>query len=126
MTAVSMAATFLLALGSLAHAGRLVQDAGGLSIHLTSHPETPRRNAETRYVLRIMDTAGSPVRGAQVVLRGAMADGMSVVAPLRTAVQPGEYHGRVLFTMEGQWQLTLRVTRDGRSLELPLTETVGR
>jgi hypothetical protein len=32
----------------------------------------------------------------------------------------------VLFTMEGRWELTLRVSREGKRLELPLIEHVGR
>jgi hypothetical protein len=55
-----------------------------------------------------------------------MADGMSVVAPLRVSEDPGIYRGRVLFTMEGRWELTLRVVRGGKRFELPLTEHVGR
>lgn len=51
---------------------------------------------------------------------------MSVVAPLRPAPEPGIYRGRVLFTMEGRWELTLRVTREGKRFELPLTERVER
>jgi len=66
------------------------------------------------------------VTGAQITLRGRMADGMSVVAPLRPAPEPGMYRGRVLFTMEGSWELTLRVDRQGKRFELPLTESVGR
>jgi hypothetical protein len=32
----------------------------------------------------------------------------------------------VLFTMEGRWELTLGIAREGKRLELPLTEHVGR
>jgi hypothetical protein len=76
--------------------------------------------------VRLVDRAGQPVTGAQVTLQGGMADGMSVVAPLRPAEQAGVYRGRILFTMEGTWELMLRVTRDGKRFELPLTERVGR
>jgi hypothetical protein len=74
----------------------------------------------------LVDQAGRRVTGAQVTLRGGMADGMSVVAPLRATAEPGVYRGRVLFTMEGRWELTVRVTREGKRFELPLTEHVAR
>jgi hypothetical protein len=55
-----------------------------------------------------------------------MADGMSVAAPLRSAGTPGIYRGEVLFTMEGPWDLAIRVVRQGRRFEVPLKEQVGR
>lgn len=55
-----------------------------------------------------------------------MADGMAVVAPLRAGGEPGVYRGEVLFTMVGSWDLRLRVARQGRRFELPLTEQVVR
>jgi hypothetical protein len=77
-------------------------------------------------MVRLVDDTGQPVIGAHVTLRGGMADGMSVVAPLRPAGEAGVYRGRVRFTMEGRWDLTLRVARGGKRFELPLTEHVGR
>ncbi len=107
-------------------AGALSTEVDGMKVELASTPSEPRTKGETEYVVRLVDRAGNPVTGAQVTLRGQMADGMSVVAPLRSAGEPGLYRGRVLFTMEGRWELTLRLTRDGKRLELPLTERVGR
>jgi hypothetical protein len=78
------------------------------------------------YVVRLVDGTGQPVTDARVTLRAGMSDGMSVVAPLRPAGEAGVYRGRVLFTMEGKWDLTLRVARGGKRVELPLTEHVGR
>lgn len=93
-------------------------------MELTSNPSGPRTKGETEYVARLVDQAGKPVTGAQVTLRGGMADGMSVVVPLWPAGDAGIYRGRVLFTMEGRWKLTLRVIREGKRFELPLTERV--
>jgi hypothetical protein len=55
-----------------------------------------------------------------------MADGMSVVAPLRAATEPGTYRGEVLYTMAGRWDLWVRVARGGHRFEVPLVEEVGR
>jgi hypothetical protein len=107
-------------------AGSLTSEVNGIRVELTSNPSGPRIKGETEYVARLVDEAGKPVTGAQVTLRGGMADGMSVVAPLRPAGDAGVYRGRVLFTMEGQWELTLRVIREGKRFELPLTEHVVR
>jgi hypothetical protein len=116
----------LLAGGSRLHAGALTSEVDGIRVELTSSPSEPRNSGETEYVVRLVDQAGAPVTGAQVSLRGGMADGMSVIAPLRPSREAGVYRGRVLFTMEGRWELTLRVSREGKRLELPLTEHVGR
>jgi hypothetical protein len=112
--------------GPLPRAGTLKSKIDGIGVELISTPTRPGAKAETEYLVRLVDRAGQPVTGAQVTLQGGMADGMSVVAPLRPAEQAGVYRGRILFTMEGTWELMLRVTRDGKRFELPLTERVGR
>jgi hypothetical protein len=119
-------AGLLLSAASLLHAGALTSEVDGIRVELTSSPSRPGTKGETEYVVRLVDQAGRRVTGAQVTLRGGMADGMSVVAPLRATAEPGVYRGRVLFTMEGRWELTVRVTREGKRFELPLTEHVAR
>lgn len=107
-------------------AAAFTSEVDGIRVELTTNPGEPRTKGKTEYVARLVDRAGKPVTGAQVTLRATMPDGMSVVAPLVPAVEAGMYRGVVLFTMEGTWELTLRVTRDGKRFELPLTERVGR
>ncbi|HEU4367856.1 MAG TPA: FixH family protein [Methylomirabilota bacterium] len=119
-------AGILLSAASPLGAGGLTSEVNGIRVELTSSPSRPGTSGQTEYVARLVDGAGEPVNGAQVTLRGGMADGMSVVAPLRPTGEAGVYRGRVLFTMEGRWDLTLRVAREGKRLELPLTERVGR
>jgi hypothetical protein len=107
-------------------AGALTGEVDGLRVELTSQPGRPVTSGQTEYVVRLVDRAGQPVNGARLTLRGAMADGMSIVTPLRSAREEGVYRGRVLFTMEGRWELTLRIDREGKRFELPLGEHVGR
>ena len=116
----------VLSTGSLLHAGALTSEVAGIRVELTSRPSEPTTKAETEYVARLADQAGAPVTGARVTLRGGMADGMNVVTPLRAAEPVGVYRGRVLFTMEGTWRLTLRVARESARFELTLTERVRR
>ena len=116
----------LLLHGGMLHAGTISSQVNGVRVELSSTPTQPGARDETDYVVRLVDRAGQPVTGAHVTLRGEMADGMSVVTPLRAAEQAGVYRGRMLFTMEGTWKLTLRVARGGQRFELPLTEHVGR
>lgn len=116
----------LLSASSPLHAGAVTSEVDGIRVELTSRPSRPGTKGETEYVVRLVDHAGQPVIGAQVTLRGGMADGMSVVAPLRPGGEAGVYRGRVLYTMGGIWELTLRVTREGKRVELPLTEHVAR
>jgi hypothetical protein len=111
---------------SPARAGGFTSEVGGVRVELSSDPSRPGASGQTEYVARLVDGAGHPVTNAQVTLWGRMADGMSVAAPLRPSAESGVYRGRVLFTMEGRWDLTLRVIRAGKRFELPLTEHVAR
>jgi hypothetical protein len=61
-----------------------------------------------------------------VTLMGRMPDGMTVLAPLRESPEAGMYSGRVLFTMEGEWRLTVRILEADTPQELTFTEQVGR
>lgn len=96
----------------------------GVGAELMSDPARPARGRETVYTLSLRDGTGQPMTDARVTLMGRMPDGMTVVAPLRAAPEPGIYRGQVLFTMEGRWELTLRVRTQGKAFELPLTEQV--
>lgn len=107
-------------------AGALTDEVAGLRVELTSRPTRPVANADTEYAVRLVDLTGRGATGARLTLHGVMADGMSVVAPLRAAEEAGVYRGRILFTMEGRWELTLRIAREGKRFELSLTEHVGR
>lgn len=78
------------------------------------------------YTLTLRNAAGGQVTGARVTLMGRMPDGMTVLAPLRETSQARRYSGRVLFTMEGQWRLTVRIVQSDTPLELSFTEQVGR
>lgn len=44
----------------------------------------------------------------------------------RAGIEAGVYSGRVLFTMEGEWRLTVRILQADTPLELTFTEQVGR
>ncbi|MBI2016496.1 MAG: FixH family protein [Candidatus Rokubacteria bacterium] len=107
-------------------AGTLKTDVGGVGVELSAEPENPGTRQATTYVVKLTQADGAPLTGAKVTLRGRMADGMTVIAPLSPTAEPGVYRGRVLFTMGGQWELRLRVTRKDTPFEVPLTEHVGR
>jgi len=129
MTNAARAALMAMALlfgASAAAAGTLTAHTDGVTVELASQPEQPRTKGKTSYTLQLIDPAGAPVTGAQVTLSGRMADGMSVLAPLRAAPEPGVYRGEVLFTMEGPWELRVRVARQERRFELPFREQVTR
>ena len=98
----------------------------GVRVELTSQPQRPGTGGETTYTLRLIDADGKPLTGARVTLHGRMADGMTALAPLRRAAEPGIYRGRVMFTMQGRWNLTLRVVRKNQRFELPLSEQADR
>ena len=107
-------------------AGHLSTEVDGVRVELASRPERPGTAQETQYSVRLSDAAGAPIAGGTVTLGGRMADGMTVLAPLRPGREAGLYRGRVLFTMEGPWELTLRIAAQGTRFELPLIERVER
>lgn len=109
-----------------AKAGSVTTDVEGVRVELRSTPGTPVKDRKTTYTVRLLDSARKPVTAARVTLTGRMADGMSAAAPLRPAGEPGVYRGDVLFTMEGRWDLTLRVVTPGGRLEIPVPEDVAR
>ncbi len=123
---LALVAGLLLSTASSGQAGALTSDVDGVRVELTSSPSRPGTEGQTEYVVRLVGGTGQPIAGAQVTLRGGMADGMSLVTPLRSDKEAGVYRGRVLYTMEGRWELTLRVTHGGKRFELPLTEHVTR
>ena len=108
-----------------AGAGSFRTEAEGLGVELESEPAQPVQGRETAYTLSLRDAAGRQVIGAKVTLIGRMPDGMTVLAPLRETSRAGLYSGRVLFTMEGGWRLTVRIIRTDTPLELSFTEQVG-
>ena len=116
----------LLLLPRDARAGSFLTEARGLSVELASEPGRPIRGRDTAYTLSLRDGIGRPVAGAKVTLMGRMADGMTVLGPLRESPEAGMYSGRVLFTMEGEWRLTVRILQADAPLELTFTEQVGR
>jgi hypothetical protein len=109
-----------------AAAASLTTDVDGLRVEVKSEPETPVRDRTTTYTVRLVEIGGTPLTDARVTLTGSMADGMSVASALRPSSEPGIYGGQVLFTMEGRWDVTIRIVRQGRRLEIPLQESVAR
>ncbi len=124
--AAPAALALVCALPGLVAGGALTGDVEGVRVELTSEPEKPGTAHPTLYRLRLSNPDGSAVTGAKVTLQGRMADGMTVVAPLRAGPESGVYRGRVLFTMEGRWDLKLRVNTKGKPFEVTLTEHVAR
>lgn len=125
-TAICLAATLIVSAPATLPAGDLTTEAGGVKVTVGSQPERPTTGRKTVYIVRLEEPAGTPVSGAKITLSGQMADGMSVVAPLRAAAEAGTYRGEVLYTMAGRWDLRVRVARGSQRFEVPLVEEVGR
>ena len=105
----------------------LAADVDGLHVQLSSAPKTPVRDRKTIYTVRLLNAGGDPIVDARVTLTARMMDGMTAAAPLRSVDPPGVYRGELLFTMQGRWDLTVRVARQAeRLIEIPVRENVVR
>lgn len=111
---------------ALVAGGSRSAEVDGVRVELSSEPEQPGTARATVYRVRLSSSDGSRVTGAKVTLQGRMADGMTVVAPLRAESSPGIYSGHVLFTMAGRWDLRVRVAGRSQRFQVPLVEEVDR
>jgi hypothetical protein len=71
------------------------------------------------YAVRISDTAGRPLSGAEVMLLARMSDGSVENIPLGSGTEPGSYHG----ALPGQStpvDLRVRVITSDKRVEIPL------
>lgn len=125
MVVVLLALVLLSAAVMPAGAGELTAETGGITIELNRRPDPPRVGDKTLYTARLRE-AGKPVTGARVMLTGRMTDGMTVLAPLRSDTEAGVYRGEILFTMDGPWELRLRIVTRGRRSEILMKEQVLR
>jgi hypothetical protein len=98
---------------------------GNVGVEITSDSDRPTPGRETSYTVRLSDAAGRPLLGADVTMRGRMADGTTVQAPLDPAAA-GIYRGGVVFTPSGPLDLRLRVAHRGQAFELPVPGQAAR
>ena len=72
------------------------------------------------YAVRISDTGGQPLAGAEVLLFASMEDGTVENIPLGPGPEPGTYHGTAARAGSASVDLRIRVTTSDRRVELPL------
>jgi hypothetical protein len=72
------------------------------------------------YAVRISDTGGQPLAGADVLLFARMEDGTVENIPLGPGTEPGTYHGTAPPARSAPVDLRIRVTKSDRRVELPL------
>jgi hypothetical protein len=90
--------------------------ADDLRITWALDPSAPSTVTDTVVRLTIADREQRPIAGARLRLEAHMSHpGMAPVVTALTGRAPGEYDGRVRFTMAGDWSLVRTgVTPDGR------------
>jgi nitrogen fixation protein FixH len=87
---------------------------GGLTLSLTTVPETPKAG-DVRLTLRLTDQAAKPVTDAHVVFVYTMPmPGMTDSTMTARHTKDGLYEGTVLLGMGGTWLVTVNVTLPGR------------
>ncbi len=101
----------------------------GLSLDVAISP-TPPAVGPARLIITLVDSVGTAVEGAQVVVEGNMSHaGMVPVFDTAVAEDPGRYGiPDFTFTMAGDWVLTVRATLpDGRRARIDRpTNVVGK
>lgn len=118
----ALALLLAVALGACAPRGGVsnesTQALGGLVLRLATEPSPPRVG-ENALVVRVSDTAGRPVDGAQVDAVATMpAMGAMPAMESRGRMTPagaGSYRVRYGLSMAGDWDVHLRVAAPGRA-----------
>lgn len=95
-----------------ADAGGPVQAVGPFHISLQNRPEQPSVG-DNRLTIAVQDTAGAPVRGADVSLLIVM-QAMGTMPRMEsrgevTEIRPGVYEAKYGISMAGEWDVDLRV-----------------
>lgn len=85
----------------------------------------PAINQTQEFRVRLTDAAGQPINNADVSFDLAMlADTMGVNRPVADARGDGTYTARSVFTMLGEWQITVLATIEGKAYSATFTTTV--
>jgi hypothetical protein len=103
---------------------RLSATVAGVRVELATGQST-RATGGAAHTLRLIDSAGQPLKGASITLRGLAADGTTVEIPLDPVEVPGAYRSRSS-TTEPLRELRLRVVLPDRRFELPLGHEASR
>jgi hypothetical protein len=94
----------------------------GVSLDIETRPA---RGSETLYRIRLSDSTGRPLTGADVSLHGRLADGAPLGVHLGPGREPGVYRGRVTGGPAGPEDVRLRVAVGKKRFELSLAEGVS-
>jgi hypothetical protein len=93
--------------------------AGLPQVELVRNP--PAEGRGEAYAVRISDTAGRPIAGAEVSLLVRMADGTALDIPLDSGPEPGTYRGTAPSSQTAPIDLRIRVITSDKRVEIPLT-----
>lgn len=89
-------------------------------VELFRNLSTEVEGRDQAYAVRISDTAGRPLAGAQVLLLARMADGTVESIALGDGPEPGTYHGTAPPSRSAPVDLRIRMTMSDRRVEIPL------
>jgi len=92
--------------------------AGLPQVELVRNP--PAEGRGEAYAVRISDTTGRPIAGAEVSLLVRMADGTAFDIPLDSGPEPGSYRGTAPSGQPAPIDLRIRVITSDKRVEIPL------
>ena len=91
------------------------------AIEFSTEPATPRKGTNF-YRVKLTASDGSPITGAQVIVRSFMPAmpqmGMAAMNVITPTVEKGSgiYEGQVKLDSGGTWQITVTATKNGTAL----------
>jgi len=93
---------------------------GDVRLEILRDPERPAPGMPMTCTVRLSDSEGTPLTGADVTVYGHQADGSTVQTNLAPGESAGTYTGAVVVKSSGRWDLRLRVARRQTTFELDL------
>jgi hypothetical protein len=88
-------------------------------VEVVRHPASASEGRGAAYAVRISDTAGRPLSGAEVMLLARMSDGSVENITLGSGPEPGSYHG-AMPSQSTPVDLRVRVITSDKRVEIPL------
>lgn len=95
-------------------------------IFALERPAQPVALRDYQFIVTLTDAAGAPVEATSVYMDFAMPQMiMGVNQPIADQIGPGRYGVRTIYSMEGDWRITIVASIDGREVRASFDHPVS-